>query len=153
MQKQHAKLTTITEIADVPVTTRSDSVGFSGYMPADDTVCFSQQVTAGAVWLNTTVRPQRNSYGKTTGYTITSSATKAAEVLAAPVNRQIAIAETGKERQQTAVRNATMEKSATSYKSVFRLNVAGVITIVLALALYLIYRYLKKKQKNEERRD
>lgn len=150
-QREYSKVTTISETAGAPVITRPDSAALTGYLAANDTIGYSQEVTAGVIRLTTMVKPQRNSQGKTTGYTITSSATKAAEVIGAPVNRQTTISETGKELQQAAIKDASTKKSVTSDKSVFRFNTAGAITAVLcflgAVVLYLIYRYFKNPKK------
>lgn len=147
-QVEHSKVTTVEETAAAPVTTRPDSAAISRYIAADDTTFFSQTVTAGAITLSASMKPRRNTQGQTTGYDITSRATKAPEMVAAPVNRKTTIAESGKELQQKAVQDNSSQLTTSSSKTAFRFNGAGAVTVTLCflglVALYLIYRYFKK---------
>jgi hypothetical protein len=149
-QAEHSKVTTVEETAAVLVTTRSDSAAITGYLAVDDTTGFSQTVTAGAITLSTSMKPRRNTQGQTTGYDITSRATKAPETVAAPVHRKTTIAESGKEQQQKSVQDNTSQVTSSKDKSVFRFNGAGAVTVTLcflgAVALYLIYIYFKPKK-------
>jgi hypothetical protein len=149
-QAEHSKFTTIEETATAPVTTRPDSTAITGYLDADDTAGFSQTVTAGAITLSTSMKPRRNTQGQTTGYDITSRATKAPETVAAPVHRKTTIAESGKEQQQKSVQDNTSQVTSSKDKSVLRFNTAGTVTVTLCflglVALYLIYRYFKPKK-------
>ncbi|MBC9913196.1 hypothetical protein [Chitinophaga varians] len=152
VQKEQSKTTTVTETAGVPVSTRPDSAAVSGYMPADDTVGFSQTVTAGAITMKTMVTPRRV-HGRTTGYDITSKATKAPEVITAPVSRQTTVVETGKEQEHKAVQDKTTVTATTTNKTAFRFNMAGAVAVIGSIAvvvfLYLIYKYFKKPKREE----
>ena len=149
-ENAYKRVTETVAISTTPGKTKPDSVGFTRYTTNEDTSTWSQIVRSGALGVEVNSTPRKDATGKTIGRETTVKAKKFPEEVPVPVTTHTTIKEQGSAKQESKISEVDSKKTVDKGKDITRASAwfsvaAGfAVVLVIALAIYFLYKRFKK---------